>query len=306
MQHVSAIYEYRFPGVEISFHSTRRITFPEINPRKHQRVILNFSGCSWITPYGIIFLYAFIICLRMKYPNNPIRILFPAGTDMFSYACRMNLPQSLMQLSDVSISPEPVTYRRQNRSLSLCELQTVKLENEDEADTFAEKVLTKIIQHQITDDEKTTDLINTGLSELLSNVYVHSGEKEAIVAAQTYAPANRPKGVSIAIGDIGIGIPGSLRPVLGYAKDDKTLIRESLESGVSVRGEGGFGLSELNAAIAQHDLWKHRALMIRSNGGWLWSSGESTARGPLLGDVDYFVQGTFTCIMLRNLRGPEC
>lgn len=293
-------HSYIFQGSEFSFFSTRRFDLSDCLDKPLTSISLDLSKVNWITPYGIVFLFAAVSQLREMQPNCRININFPPGTEMFAYACRMDLPQSLIQIPDVIVTPDVVRQRRINRRSSLCEFRTIELATEDDADSVAEELLGKIVRSQITDDEETNDLINTALSELLSNVYVHSQQSRALVAAQTYAPVRKPKTVSIAIGDTGIGIPQSLIAVQGGLKDDKTLIRESLIGGVSARGEGGYGLTDINSTLTQNTLWDRRILMIRSNGGWLWSSGSDETKEPLKGDVSFQIRGTYAGILLKK------
>lgn len=283
------MYKYVFPYRSIDFLSTNRIDLSTYNDALWAGMTLDFSRSSFITPYGMIFLYALVSHLREKYPDSPVRVIFPVGNDLFGYSCRMHLPQMLKEIGDVTISPEPYTVRERDRRASLQELKLADLPHNDAADEEAD-YLSQIIRRQTNFQVDTLEIIDTGLSELLSNVVTHSGKNQAILVAQTYQ-----NDIRIAIGDSGVGIPFRLRPYQGQLKDDKTLISESLLPMVSSLG-GGMGLTELKASITRDKLWRHGVLMIRSNAGWIWTGGEETIER----DTAYIVPGTYVNILLKR------
>lgn len=283
------MYNYVFPSRSIDFLSTNRIDISTYNDTLWAGITLDFSSSSFITPYGMIFLYALVSHLREKYPGGPVKVIFPVGNDLFGYSCRMHVPQMLMEIGDVTLLPEPYTIRELDRHASLRELRLVDLPHSDAADEEADH-LSQIIRRQSNFQENTLDIIDTGLSELLSNVVTHSGKNQAILAAQTYQ-----NDIRIAIGDSGVGIPVRLRRSQGGWKDDKTLISESLLPMVSSLG-GGMGLTELKASITGDKLWRHGVLMIRSNGGWIWTGREETIER----DTAYIVSGSYVNILLKR------
>ena len=283
------MYKYVFPSPNIDFLSTNRIDLSPYNDALWAGIILDFSRSSFITPYGMIFLYALVSHLREKYPDGSVRVIFSVGNDLFGYSCRMHLPQMLQEIGDVTISPEPYTVRERDRRASLRELKLVDLPHSDAADEEADYI-SHVIRRQTNFQEDTLEIIDTGLSELLSNVVTHSGKNQAILAAQTYKDDIR-----ITVGDSGVGIPFRLRPYQGQSKDDKTLISESLLPMVSSLG-GGMGLTELKASITRDKLWIHGILMIRSNAGWIWTAGEETRER----DTAYVVPGTYVNILLKR------
>ena len=113
--------------------------------------------------------------------------------------------------------------------------------------------------------ERLGDEVFTIFSELIGNVYDHSGSRlDGYAALQSYTRRRRGPGeVEIAVSDSGIGILATLRPALTrtghvYADlDDADLLFKAITEGVSKNGVGygcGLRLSADKALLLKADL----------------------------------------------------
>lgn len=280
-------YKYEFPGKEISFNSTHRISFDGFDAHEHRRILLDFTKSTWITPYGMILVYALAYHLREIHPDHPLEVRF--CPKIFEYLCRMHLPQKLQTHLGVDVSPQPRKVKEQDRHDWLHELELIDLPDHYSADDAAERLF-EIISANTQLEGEIQDIINIGLSELLDNIVSHSGVNQALIAAQSYSNCIR-----IGLGDLGIGIPARLRPVLGEEYEDKDLIQQSLNPKVTSRASGGeTGLTDLRDSIL--GFVPRGALMIRSNTGWLWfTKGE-----PTTGEAHLSLSGTLIALLLKR------
>lgn len=153
----------------------------------------------------------------------------------------------------------PLLIRRRELRDRLIELNLYTIKIEDEADELAGTLL-DLIQHRRGGLGELAEPLHLTFTELLSNVAVHSGEKQVLVAAQRYGGK-----VCVAIADEGIGIPERLRRShLWPAANDHHLIETALRPGVSTRaGRGGMGLTMLSEQVQEYGTH----LAIRSGEG---------------------------------------
>lgn len=96
--------------------------------------------------------------------------------------------------------------------------------------------------------ERLGDAVYTVFSELVGNVYDHSGSTlDGYAALQTYPKGRRGPTVEIAVSDSGLGILSTLRAGLAKAShkyaelDDAELLFKAISEGVSKNGAAGYG-----------------------------------------------------------------
>lgn len=278
---------YQFFSNQIDFRTTSMIALDDAKIRQANDIVLNFSKATWITPFGMLIIYALLRNITLVNPTLQIKIMF--SNAIISYINRMHLVRALNILSNVEVVTPYTVTRDHDRSSLLMEFTTYPISTADEADKLAEQLF-EIIATNIDPDQELQNAINTGLSELLDNIYSHSGSREVLVAAQT----NKDK-ILIGIGDLGVGIPEKIRSITNEEISDAALIRRSLQPKVTTRpGGGGFGLTDTLDAI--HNLNEYGALMIRSNSGWVWESRKNSSSGT----VSTEISGTFVALYLKR------
>ena len=288
MDLINKTYHYSFLHTEISFLTTRLISFNDFDSSYFDSLVLDFRKASWITPFGILFIYSLAYQLSNEFPEHKIQFIFSKVN--FTYLCRMHLTQKLIAFNNVSINPEPTHVIEHDRTDSLYEIKIIEFENQYDTDNKADELF-ELISINTKPCDYNSIIINTALSELFDNIYSHSGQPKAIIVAQAY-----PDYIRIAIGDTGIGIPNKLRSLEEYKQlDDTALINEAIKPNVTTRhGGGGTGLTDLCDTITDSQI--PGVLMIRSNLGSLWlRSGFAQA-----GRINFNIEGTYMGLLLNR------
>lgn len=288
MELTDKTYYYTFNSIELSFYTTRLFSFNEFDGTYYEALILDFQKATWVTPFGILFLYSLANQLNNEYPNLKIRFIFSG--ENFSYLCRMHLYKKLSAMNNISCSPEPVRYSEYDRTDTLEEIKFIDFVDQYDTDIKAGELF-QLISINTKPCEDNSNIINTALSEIFDNIYSHSGKQQAIIVAQAHKNYIR-----IAIGDTGIGIPNKLRTKKEYRDlDDNEIIVESLKPYVTTRsGGGGWGLTDLNETITDSQV--PGVLMIRSNLGWIWSRAGFSQSGK----TNFNIEGTYIGLLLRR------
>lgn len=286
IQQPAPIY-YQFLSNQIDFRTTTKIFLDQEKIRQAADLVLNFSKAAWITPFGMVMIYGLVKNVTNINPAVQIKIMFSDA--IISYINRMHLVDALNNITNVEVVTPYSTNRENDRSTLLMEFRAYPINTANEADELAEKIF-ELIATNIYLDQELQNAINTGLSELLDNIYSHAGTNEALVAVQT----NKDK-ILIGIGDLGVGIPEKLRPIINENLSDAQLIKKALEPKVTTRpGGGGTGLTDTLDAI--QNINDNGALMIRSNSGWVWA----TRKNPSSGAVSTTILGTFISLYLNR------
>ena len=220
---------------------------------------LDMSQVSFIRPYGVI---ALICAARCHYAEHSTPfILHNLQKRVHQYLERVDLFKVMPHI----ITPETAlkdTFDRTQETPNLLELTPISGANDVlTAITQAERIFSYWLQVS-----NLRGLLGV-VSELCSNVYQHSGDTSGTMMIQTHRAVSKGKArVRVAIGDIGMGVRGSLEArhgKLGESPLDYLHIamggRTSRES-----GRGGLGLRIVEQTVG-------------AGGGYMWLRSETAA-----------------------------
>lgn len=243
----------------LAYDTTARLV-PDASYVRGRLVRIELDAIRFVEPFGLVFLYMYAEHL-LQLGAEEVEIVIPRG-DVGIYLQRMELTDRLAKNPRIRIRQRQPLFamRRNDLRYRLVELQVAHVDKDDEGEALAERILDVMLQKHTKEMSASTEQLELTLVEMIGNVAVHSGREEVILAAQTYQ--NR---VSIAIADVGIGIPARLRKSGIYTGgEDHVAIETALRPGVSTRvGGGGYGLTTLSAEVQKNG---HR-LTIRSGKG---------------------------------------
>jgi len=242
-------------------------------------VTIDLRHIKFIEPFGIIYLYWLIDYLLSE---NASRVIVEVSGDVRNYLVRMDVPKAFEGNPRVEFKPDLHLIRLFRRDLKdrLVELQTFHLNNDDDVEDLTGKVM-DVIKSRKNDIEDLHYCLYLSISELLSNIEVHSGSKIGTLVVQSYDSR-----VYIAIGDGGIGIPNKLRNQKPEWSDAE-LIEYALQPQVSSRPGrgGGMGLTILSDAVKKSGT----RMVIRSGCGHVFVAKDKKARrndcAPLPGTI---------------------
>jgi hypothetical protein len=190
-----------------------------------------------------------------------VDIALPDDPDISNYLVRMRLPDAFESDDRIRFHNVP-QVRERDLPGRLVELTSLQVDNDDEVEEQTSRLM-EVILTQRPDLRSRHGELSVTISELLSNIQVHSQTREAALAVQAYPQQGS---VVLAFGDGGIGIPGALKPHLGEDLSDVQVIARALEPGTtSRRGLGGMGLTELADIVAEGGEY----MAIRSGNGHL-------------------------------------
>jgi anti-sigma regulatory factor (Ser/Thr protein kinase) len=166
-----------------------------------------------------------------------VRLACPVDPDVHGYLSYMNLFEGLPD--NVRINRPAISFRRLGRSKTLIELAPIR--DSARVDEFMERTSELLMREY---GPGRGFHMAAAIAEVAANVIDHA---QARVAGQVCAQRYR-HGLDIAIGDVGVGIPASLRanPAFGSLTDVEA-IRRALDQGVSslIDPDRGLGLPEL-------------------------------------------------------------
>ena len=224
------------------------------------RAGIELRPLEFVCPFGLVYLYWYVRWLLDTMGARHVDIVLDgAKRDLCNYLKRMRLPDVLG--SRVTIYPiQELELRERDLTDSLLELNAFRIDDDNEVELRASQTL-HVILAQRPDLESRREHLHLAISELLSNIEVHSHTREAALAVQTYQDR-----IELAFGDGGRGIPAALGTRLGSGLTDLEFIRRALEPGISSRpGGGGYGLTQLLEAAQEEG----GRLTIRSGRGQL-------------------------------------
>jgi hypothetical protein len=216
--------------------------------------ILDLSATTFIKPFGITLLYGILYQMRQK--GEAARVLIP-NSNVATYLWRMNLHRPFAQDGNVTFEPNlgRFSFTRWLQPKYLLELDAVDVTNDDEV-VAAENRIWEIVSARAPQYIPVSDQIRTAVVELLDNVRRHSRAGRATVIGQSFTDC-----VRIAVGDVGIGVRGSLERAYDLGgKSDHEVLQFATEAGVtgSPLG-GGTGLWMIVDAIRQNGRAVHLA-----------------------------------------------
>lgn len=270
------------PTQNLTSESTRQLVpLPESADLEGRNVGIELRPLRFVRPFGLIFLYWYIRWLLDE--RGALRVdvvLDGSNRDLCNYMNRIKLP-AVFGDSPVTIYPiQNLQLEESDLTDSLVELTSFRVDDDKEVERRTRDTL-QVILSQRPDLRAQAEKLSFTIAELLSNIHVHSGTREAALAVQTYRDA-----VELAFGDGGIGIAGALQSHVEGTLPDSEFVRKALEPGVSSRiGGGGYGLTQLRETVEEDD----GRMVIRSGSGQVTvKSGSEAARNdcsPLPGTL---------------------
>lgn len=253
----------------LNHRSTMRM-LPPSSRITGRKVRLQLSKLKFVEPFGLVFLYFYV---RRLIEMGAEELYLDLGRcQARAYIERMNVCDLLRNMDPRVRVPHRLPFRRNQLRDRLIELNTYTIDevNDVEGERLAEDLLDLIV-HGREEFKDRTEELQLCLQEVISNVTVHSGRNEVVVAAQRYDTA-----IYLAFGDAGFGIPNRLRKSgLWGQREDHHAIEHALKEKVSTRaGLGGMGLTMITEVV------KERAghLAIRSGRGHVVVTRDGVAR----------------------------
>lgn len=250
-----------FFGVSELTHRSTRMLVPDLSGvrLRDRSVGLELRPVSFVRPFGLIYLFWYI---RWLLDEREVRrvdvVLDPSNRDLCNYLKRMKLPD-VFGGDPVTIYPiQDLSLQESELADSLVELNSFRVDDDNEVERRTIETL-QVITSQRPDLRGRAEQLHVTISEMLSNIHVHSGTRRAALAVQTYQNA-----VELAFGDAGIGIRAALQNHVEGMDTDVDYIRTALEPGVTSRpGGGGYGLTQLREMVEEEG----GRLVLRSGRG---------------------------------------
>ncbi len=175
--------------------------------------------------------------------TDSVRFDCPTDPNVHNYLARMNFYEGLP--SNVALSRPAPTLRRQNRRRNLVEL--CRIESTEDVENLMDGVW-NVAQGQF-GSGAMAKACATALGAATENVVDHAESPiGALVAAQRY----ERRGLELAVVDLGLGIPTTLRRnALHRGLSDLEAVQQALVDGVSSSQQvgRGAGLTELVATV---------------------------------------------------------
>jgi len=226
-----------------------------------QPVLIDLTGLCFIDPYGTIILYSLI---RHLSKTRTVHIKVPEHQGVFNFFRAIELGQQLKKY-DVEFDKKTITDNvkiRKERGFRI--FWERSLSNDDEVEYIALEIL-QLARAKVAllRERENHDRFYETISELLSNVEVHSRVGQASIIVCTYNPKERRPYIGIAIGDHGVGIPFTLRGKFPELSDSELIERATCAGVKGSADTGGMGLYEVRDLVEEF----RENLVIRSGGG---------------------------------------
>ena len=210
-------------------------------------LMFDFSNVSFITPAGLAAVSALMRLSQNALTDQKRWFMQSKNANVSAYLERMDFFKGF-GLRGPSIKRQP----RQDVLLEMTHLTSV-----EQVEQVTEQVL-RIIQAQVACGSGIISGIRTAASEVLDNVFRHSGETGGIICAQTYPRVGR---VEVSVVDTGRGILKSLmeNPVYAGSTSHIDAINEAVKRNTTSKPGAHTGIG----------LWLARQY-LRANSGQLW------------------------------------
>lgn len=276
----------------LSRAGSRRIGVPTEETLQDRRIGLNLRGLGFTTPFGLVFLYWYIRDLIDNHDATEVVVAEPANSDVANYLRRMHVPQAFADIDCVDVTElEERSIRERDLSSRLVELQTARIDHDNVVHRKMQQLMEVILEQSDAASGRKEELRIT-LSEVLSNIHMHSGTREAALAVQSY-----DNGLKLAFGDGGVGIPTEMEGHEALPEDptDADIIRIAMERTVTSRPEmGGMGLAHLREIAVESG-----SLALRSGDGEVRVEEHQSHGHERLHPNCAAIQGTLVGIRLR-------
>lgn len=201
-------------------------------------VILDARAVRFAVPTFLLRLRAFVDWHLHR--GHSVTVLAPTNRAVAVYMARMGLEDGL-PTGVFSGFPPPG-----NSANSDVLIPITRLREFQEVDELGERVYQLFMGHS--DDEVAVfaSAMHMAVSELCANAVEHGANPHGCyVAAQRYERPHRH--TTLALGDLGVGIPDHMLGRFPELRGDRTALREALKEGVTSTGreERGIGFSSL-------------------------------------------------------------
>lgn len=207
-------------------------------------VVLDLRAVEFIWPFGLVFLEWYLRDLLARGAES-VGVHVPS-LDVGNYLVRMHLLSAFEDEDRVSFDVPLDQLRETDQRDALVELERFEVAHDDAVEELGLR-LVRIVVEKLGDQASFEPLFLT-ISEVLSNIEVHSGANGGTVAVQRYSDR-----VCIAFGDAGVGIPAKLSSHFPDESDSR-IIAKALEPEVSSRpGGGGLGLTHLADLVSERE-----------------------------------------------------
>ncbi len=211
--------------------------------------VLSLRELEFIDPYGLVGL--FTLLRHSRRIAHRIALYLPRSTSVRHYLQRSNLLPLSMEIAEIlPRDMHRLIADRQEEWL----LQMTPVVQEDDVAEVVARVMDKV-QEMLTKSlalsSRSLVKFCGALSELCQNIPQHS-QDWGVVVVQTYRRADGERFVHLALGDLGIGLRGSLAqkyPVEQWSEVD--VIKAAVTQGISrMADEGrGLGLAQVKATV---------------------------------------------------------
>lgn len=221
--------------------STRTFVPDDPDALRGEAVALDLRSIRFVRPFGLVFLFWYVRWLLDEVEAARADVVLDrSNRDLCNYLKRMKVPDVFGELP-VTIYPiQDLELHERELSTSLVELKSFRVDDDNAVERRTAETL-EVVLHQRPDLGSRSEQLWLIVSELLSNIHVHSRTREAAIAVQAYRDR-----VEVALGDAGIGVAAALRNHVETLRSDGAYLRKALEPGVTSRpGGGGYGLTQL-------------------------------------------------------------
>jgi len=257
----------------------------QLKPKSGELNVLSFKDVRFIDPFGIIIAAQYLRYLI--FASGRAAVYLPFDAAVLGYLRRSRFVEFASSLGLVLPESKSFSYERREEEWLL---PLTPLRSEEEVPELVARLygsLQNLLVNSGIMEPGMASQLSTMLAELCQNVTQHSQDL-GLVIAQVYRDsrgteqAATQRHLQIAVGDLGIGLRGSLAKRYQTADwDDQEVIRQALSQGVSsLDDEGrGLGLSQVYKKTAQ----MHGRMFLHSGDYLLHSRGHT----------DEFIHGAY-------------
>ncbi|MGE5654748.1 MAG: ATP-binding protein [Bacillota bacterium] len=213
--------------------------------------VLSLRDLEFVDPYGLIGLFTLLRhCRRIA---HRVGLYLPRSGHVLSYLRRSNLVDLAEDIAEILPQHKRGTVdERQEEWL----LQMTPVVQEDDVSEVVAEVMDRVqamLSKSLAQSSRILVKFCGALSELCQNIPQHS-QDWGVVVVQAYRRADGERFVRLALGDLGIGLRGSLAeryPVDQWSESD--VIRAAFTAGISrMADEGrGLGLAQVKATVQE-------------------------------------------------------
>ncbi len=232
---------------------------------ENQEPVIDLSNITFFLPFALVYLGQFI-----RYHSSlgkSILVTPPTNTKARTYLAQQNF-WNRFNLQAIT------KLRAFGNSTSLNDIVDIE-KRPDIAEETARNILDILVSEGVDVD---CGLVTEVVSELVDNFAEHSLHSLATLAMQYYPTKHK---ITIAIGDCGIGIRASLckNPQYSYLTDvpHYEAIIKALEPLVSVRTDGGMGLTQVSEQIHE----ANGELILATGDGYVILNRHRTIKGDM-------------------------